>query len=35
MQFDTSTLELESLLGTEYYIYKHVETGKATIGSDE
>jgi len=35
MQFDASTLELESLLKTEYHAYEHVETGKTSIACEK
>ena len=35
IQFDAKTKELESLLQTKYYNYKHIATGKTNIGCDE
>jgi tripeptidyl-peptidase-1 len=34
MQFDASTIELESLLNTEYHVYEHSATGKTTLACD-
>jgi Pro-kumamolisin, activation domain len=35
MQFDASTLELESLLNAEYHIYENAGTGKTTVACDK
>lgn len=35
MQFDASTLDLESLLDAEYHVYEHAGTGKSTIACDK
>ncbi|KAH7354976.1 putative alkaline serine protease AorO [Rhexocercosporidium sp. MPI-PUGE-AT-0058] len=35
MQFDASTFDLESLLGTEYHEYEHSGTGKTTVACDK
>jgi tripeptidyl-peptidase-1 len=35
MQFDASTLELESLLNTKYHVYEHTGTGQSTVACDE
>jgi tripeptidyl-peptidase-1 len=35
MQFDASTVEVESLLKTEYHIYEHTETGKTTVSCEK
>ena len=35
IQLDISTAELESLLDTEYHVYKHTGTGKSTVACDQ
>lgn len=34
LQLDASVAEMENLIQTEYYHYKHVQTGKTNIGCD-
>jgi tripeptidyl-peptidase-1 len=35
MQFDVTVSELESLLKTDYHVYEHTETGKASIACEQ
>lgn len=35
IQFDADAEEAERLLGTEYYIYTHGQTGRSHVGCNE
>ena len=35
LQFDATIAELEDLFHTEYYEYKHMDSGNSALGCDE
>jgi tripeptidyl-peptidase-1 len=35
MQLDITAGDLESLLKTDYHVYEHTETGKATVACEQ